>query len=72
MDLRDYKIEVLYVARDKTGMLNLYSEHPHRNSFNEWVEDDHTCRCLGELDTELFPFLKWEDEPIKVKLETFK
>lgn len=56
----------MYVARDKNGSLWLYSEKPHR-------EEDSGVWYLGgvnnmQINREEFPQLKWEDEPIEVKL----
>ncbi len=56
----------MYVARDKNGTLWLYSEKPHReDDCGVWFSD--TLNIMA-LNREEFPQLKWEDEPIEVKL----
>lgn len=56
----------MYVARDRNGSLWLYSEKPHREEESElWYSDKLNIMALN---SEEFPQLKWEDEPIEVKL----
>ncbi len=57
----------IWIARDKDGTLHLFSECPVRY-FNVWMQRLSIEVCIGELPTALFPDLKWEDEPIEVKL----
>lgn len=60
----------LWVARDKDGELNLYLAKPIRfNNSNGWEKDcwDTDDEFLT-IDTNLFPNLKWEDEPRQVEL----
>ena len=56
----------LYVARDKNGMLYLYTD--------EAIKRDDCWICsysenMVEIDNKLFPNVKWEDnEPTEVEL----
>lgn len=60
----------MYVARDEDGSLYLYGFKPERQ-YNTWYDwDDGSHFNIIELDRELFPKLKWEDDPIEVKLIT--
>lgn len=52
----------MFVARDKDNSLYLYYTKPTRIN-EEWVADDGFL-----INSELFPELKWEDEPIEVEL----
>jgi hypothetical protein len=52
-----------WVARDEDGLLALYEERPIRRN-REWMSSMN----FFTLDHELFPDLKWEDEPIEVEL----
>lgn len=64
----------MWVARDKDGELDLYLTKPIRFNYqNLPIEDD----CLNNdfwdtddeyltIDTNLYPNLTWEDEPIEV------
>lgn len=65
----DYIEDELYLARDKSG-LGLYIGKPSRNSYNEWVEDDHSCKWIGIIwDKTAYPDVKETDkEPTKVTL----
>lgn len=73
---------MLYVARDKDGDLWLFTSKPVRvrkqSKINGLVveywkrpsspdNDDYTYGVLG-INPNLFPNLKWEDEPIAVEL----
>ena len=54
-----------WVARDKDGTLVLYGQKPDREIVN-WDDcgtDEHIC-----INRNMFPYLKWEDEPIEVEL----
>lgn len=56
----------MYVARDKDGALWLYSEKPLRDEEDcIWVSDINKNM---QINSEEFPQLEWEDEPIEVKL----
>lgn len=56
----------MYVARDKNGTLWLYSEKPWREEdCGLWFSDSTN---IMQINSEEFPQLKWEDEPIEVKL----
>ena len=63
----------MWVARDKNGTVWLYTNKPIRSSmFSRWNVDSensllHTNEWM-EIDRDLFPDLKWEDEPIEVEL----
>lgn len=63
-----------YVARDKSGLLNLYIGKPER-AYSVFVIFCGDCVCLleNEYDFEKFGLkaddfkeLKWEDEPVEV------
>lgn len=58
----------MWVARDKDGKLWFYREKPRRvKDGGYWVLDDISdYECV--LPEDLFPYLKWEDEPIEVEL----
>lgn len=57
-----------WIARDKDGRLFMGYEKPER------LADEYTGMWVGygkdfmELPEEMFPCLKWEDEPIEVEL----
>ena len=56
----------LWVARDKRGELFLYKTKPILDcDFGIWFSD---LDCMGTISKNLFPELKWEDEPIEVEL----
>ena len=56
----------LWVARDKRGELFLYKNKPILDcDFGIWFSD---LDCMGTISKNLFPELKWEDEPIEVEL----
>ncbi len=55
-----------WVARDENGDLRIFEVMPKRSSDdNKWWDRDYQCTLL---DRNLFPDLKWEDEPVYVKL----
>ena len=60
------KIYKLWVAREKSGGLFLYKTKPILDyDFGIWFSD---LDCMGTISKNLFPELKWEDEPIEVEL----
>lgn len=60
----------MWVARDKDGCLNLFSSKPVKEKDVDWWElaDIENDEEFMELNPELFPDLRWEDEPIEVEL----
>lgn len=58
----------MWVARDITNKLWLFIDKPIRDKYvlGYWG-CENACECM-ELDSKLFPDLKWEDEPIEVNL----
>ena len=63
----------MWVARDKDGSLCLYLHKPFRNDRDDnwWDVDavydtENPCMYYKDLPTDLYPDLKWEDEPIEV------
>lgn len=65
----------MWVARDKDGYLSAYGQKPARGQ-TEWFSSDKYKVDEGfsielgrmPLDTKLFPYLTWEDEPIEVSV----
>ena len=56
----------LWVAREKRGGLFLYETKPILDyDFGIWFSDSD---CMGTISKNLFPELKWKDEPIEVEL----
>lgn len=56
----------LWVAKDKIGKLFAYYSKPKRECYlGFWYSD---LNCVGSISGNLFPELKWEDEPIEVEL----
>lgn len=53
----------MYVARDKKGVLFLFKTKPVRMD-DTWSWDEYSYA----LDSDMFPNLKWEDEPLRVNL----
>lgn len=53
-----------YVARDWNDELFFYSEMPRRNKINFSTTRYGTTL---QLDSDEFPALRWEDEPIEVE-----
>lgn len=53
-----------WVARDENGSLHLFEVEPSRIMHRWWDRDYHSTT----LDKKDFPDLKWEDEPVYVKL----
>lgn len=64
----------MWVARDQDGQLFLYISKPWRYSdgsydwSNAWNNNDPAI----PIDENLFPDLKWTDEPLKVELKEVK
>lgn len=63
----------MYVARDKNKSLWLFIDKPKRSQTNGWWEVDTQNSLLRDddclqIDEELFPELRWQDEPIEVEL----
>lgn len=56
----------MWVARDKDGHLFIWNKLPHRGC--EYWEYIGTLVHWLEIDSSLFPDLKWEDEPREVEL----
>jgi hypothetical protein len=55
-----------WVARDEDGSLHIFEVEPRRSSDNHrWWDRDYYSTGLDKSD---FPDLKWEDEPVYVKL----
>ena len=55
----------LWVARDWGGMLYAYFNKPIRDTvWKEWDSDKVSLR----IDDSFFPELKWEDEPIEIRI----
>ena len=54
----------LWVARDKNGFLFAYEGKPARcDNQKEWI-----WRFFSSMKNSYFPELKWEDDPIEIKL----
>lgn len=65
----DYTTIKGWVARDEFGLM-FYRHNPYRvigTSCSHWT-DDLGPNSEWHLPDALFPFLKWEDEPIEVEL----
>lgn len=63
----------MWVARDKDERLWLFIDKPKRSQIHGWWEVDTQNSLLRdddcmEISGELFPEIKWEDEPIEVEL----
>ena len=63
----------MWIARDKYEGLWLFIEKPIRSASEFWWEVDTKNSILREddymeIDGDLFPDLRWEDEPIEVEL----
>ena len=60
--------EEMWLARDSSGSLFLYEEKPLKFS-TMWVLPLITPTSISQLNSSLFPEVKWlDDEPTKVKL----
>ena len=60
-----------WVARDRNGDLWYYKEKPRRGVLC-WELNDSNFNYSQELPKTMFSNLKWEDEPIKVRLEVIQ
>ena len=64
----------MWIARDKDGELTLFSNKPHRCTDAGWNNESWDVVSMDEftdtmiLDSNMFPDLTWEDEPIEVEL----
>lgn len=60
----------MYVARDKDGRLFLYFTKPSKiGIFDKWCLVNSRPNDYYEIDSSLFPEVKWEDEePTEVEL----
>lgn len=59
------KPNYMYIARDKNGLLFIYSEMPHINTgFNAWeVESSNNLRKVPDSLKDInFDFIKWKDK----------
>ena len=57
----------MYVARDKNGELSLFTERPVK--VDDWWQPTKNSFDWINLDSELFPEVKWKDEePTEVEL----
>ena len=55
-----------WIARDKDGSLHIFEVKPRRSADgHQWWDRDYQSAALKSSD---FPDLKWEDEPVYVKL----
>lgn len=72
----------MWIARDKDGWLCLYKEKPVRQLVEEfWMDADINyyldykedgVGCFKIIDSELYPELTWEDEPIEIEILLMK
>lgn len=66
----------MWIARNKNGVLRLFNEKPVRTTMEYrwhfmndiWLSRDYNCGSLIVFNTNLFPELTWDDEPIEVTL----
>ena len=57
----------MYIARDKDGELSLFTERPVK--VDDWWQPTKNSFDWINLDSELIPEVKWEDEePTEVEL----
>lgn len=57
-----------WIARDKRNELFLYKSKPKRVcNYEIWLSN---LVCMGTISKNLFPDLKWENEPIEVELRS--
>jgi hypothetical protein len=54
----------MWVARDEDGELVLHNFYPERGVQGWWESDGDDL----EIVSNLFPSLKWDDEPIEVEI----
>ena len=57
----------MWVARDKDGSLWIYFDDKPKKSHDKWWATNQSVRYC-RINSSLFPDLRWEDEPIEVKL----
>lgn len=57
----------MWVARDNDGTLKCFTKTPRRLGVS-WCVDDNVCGYSVRIDSNLYPYLRWEDEPIEVEL----
>ena len=57
-----------WIARDENGSLHIFEVEPSR-IMDRWWDRDYHSTGLDEND---FPDLKWEDEPVYIKLPIIK
>lgn len=57
----------MWVARDEDGLIFLYSSKPIRGN-GQWMLNIEECSDLIPIDDNSFPNLRWEDEPLEIKL----
>jgi hypothetical protein len=57
----------MWVARDEDGELYLHTDKPIRHAYSGMFVDTVFGHSVKIKET-LFPKLKWEDEPIEIKL----
>lgn len=57
-----------WIARDENGSLHIFEVEPSRIMHRWWDRDYHSTG----LDENDFPDLKWEDEPVYIKLPIIK
>lgn len=67
----------MWVARDKYGTIALFTTKPERdkllatdNFLSIWIDNStkHNKSGYVDLNINLFPSLKWGDEPIEVEI----
>lgn len=61
-----------YIARDESGKLFFYVGKPKKTAFGIW---QHTLSKCCEIDSSMFPDVKWNDEeptPILIQQAVFK
>lgn len=63
----------MWITRSKHGILSLFvNDYPHRAYNEQWLaySDGHLdCEYRGvTIEKNIFPELKWEDEPVEVEL----
>lgn len=60
----------IWIARDKNGRLNAFTEKPQRDETHWKPSTDYlTCFDWNELEESWFPELNWEDEPIELVIK---
>lgn len=58
-----------WVARDADGRVHLFEVEPRRLEENHrWWDRDYQSTLLSDISDSDFPKLKWEDEPVCVKV----